>query len=73
MVMGNMIALPQLALGFAMLNTLNYNAYNEQLLPLWLVGIIIAVIGAIGLGIFFTRSIQGVRKTYKDDSEQDKS
>lgn len=51
--MGNMIALPQLVLGFAMLNTFGYNAYHIRLVPLWAIVLIIIVIGTVILGVFF--------------------
>ncbi len=71
LVMGNMIALPQLVLGFAMLNTFSYNAYQSQFVPLWLVAIIIMVLAAVSLGIFFTRGIRGVRGVSRDDPHQE--
>jgi uncharacterized membrane protein len=57
-IMGNMIALPQLILGFAMLNTFGYNAYQVRMLPLWVVVLIIAVAGAVILGAFFITAIR---------------
>ena len=59
-VMGNMLALPQLILGFAMLNTFGYNAYETRLVPLWTVVLIIAISGAVVLGVFFITTIRQV-------------
>jgi len=58
--MGNMIALPQLILGFAMLNTFGYNAYQTRLVPLWAVVLIIIIAGAVILGAFFITTIRKV-------------
>ena len=58
LVMGNMIALPQLILGFAMLNTFGYNAYQTRLVPLWAVILVTVVVGTVILGIFFITTIR---------------
>jgi len=52
-VMGNMIALPQLVLCFAMLDIFSYNAYEIHLIPLWTFALIVMGLGAIALGLFF--------------------
>jgi uncharacterized membrane protein len=66
LVMGNMIAIPQLILGFAMLNTFGYNAYQVRIVPLWAVVLIIAITGAVMLGAFF---ITTVRKVWLKDNK----
>ncbi len=66
LVMGNMIALPQLILGFAMLNTFGYNAYQIRIVPLWAVVLIIAIAGAVILGAFF---ITAIRKMWLKDNK----
>jgi hypothetical protein len=53
LVIGNMVALPQLILAFAMLNTFGYNAYQARLVPLWAVVIVVVIAGAIILGVFY--------------------
>lgn len=58
LVMGNMIALPQLILGFAMLNIFGYNAYQTRLVPLWVIVLIIIIAGAVILGTFFITTIR---------------
>jgi hypothetical protein len=55
--MGNMIALPQLILCFAMLDIFSYNAYQIHIMPLWVFALIVMGIGAIILGIFFMRAV----------------
>ena len=66
LVMGNMIAIPQLILGFAMLNTFGYNAYQVRIVPLWAVVLIIAIAGAVMLGAFF---ITTMRKVWLKDNK----
>ncbi len=59
--MGNMIALPQAILFFAMLDIFSYNSYEFRILPLWVIALIIMALGAVILGIFFIRTIRQVR------------
>jgi uncharacterized membrane protein len=59
-IMGNMVALPQVILSFAMLNIFSYNAYGAQIMPLWIFTLIVMVLGGIALVIFF---ILAIRKT----------
>ncbi len=59
--MGNMIALPQVILCFAMLDIFSYNSYQIHILPLWVFALIIMGLGGIILGIFFIRAMRQVR------------
>ena len=59
-VMGNMVVLPQLILGFAMLNTFGYNAYQVRIVPLWGVVVIVVTAGAVILGAFFISTIHKI-------------
>jgi len=61
--MGNMIALPQVILGFAMLDVFSYNSYQMHLLPLWVFALIIMGLGGIILGIFFVQAVWQVWRT----------
>jgi uncharacterized membrane protein len=47
--MGNILALPQLIILFAMLDILSYNAYQTHILPMWL--FLIIVLGLITAGM----------------------
>jgi len=58
---GNMVALPQIILAFAMLDIFLYNAYQIHLMPLWVFALIIMVLGGIILGIFFIKALGQVR------------
>jgi len=62
-IMGNMFVLPQIILGFAMLNIFSYNLYQIHLMPLWLFALIVMVLGGIILGVFFTRVIRQILRT----------
>ncbi|MFC2041041.1 DUF1648 domain-containing protein [Chloroflexota bacterium] len=61
LVMGNMVALPQIVLLFAMLDIFSYNSYQIHILPLWVFAVIVMAIGGAILGIFFVRVIRRVR------------
>ena len=56
--MGNMIALPQIILCFAMLDIFSYNSYQLHIMPLWVFTLIIMGLGGIILGIFFILAIR---------------
>ena len=60
LVMGNMIALPQLILAFAMLDAFSYNAYDVHILQLWIITLIVAFIGMIILGAFFITAVRKI-------------
>jgi hypothetical protein len=61
-IMGNMVALPQIILTFAMLDIFLYNAYRIHLIPLWVFALIIIVLGSIALGIYFRQAIRQFRR-----------
>jgi len=50
--MGNMVALPQIVLCFAMLDIFSYNLYQAHIMPMWLFLLIILGLATIGLGLF---------------------
>jgi len=56
--MGNLVALPQIILCFAMLDIFSYNAYQMHIMPLWVFALIIIGLGGIILGIFFVLAIR---------------
>ncbi len=63
--MGNMVALPQIVLSFAMLDIFSYNAYGKHFMPLWLFALIVMALGGVILGILFTIAIRRVLATGK--------
>ncbi len=60
--MGNMMALPQLVLGFAMLDIFIYDVYKIHIMPLWIFAVIVMAAGAIVLGVFFLRAARAARR-----------
>jgi uncharacterized membrane protein len=61
-VMGNMIALPQVILTFAMLDIFLYNTYEIRLISIWVFTTIIMALGVIILGVFFFQTIREARR-----------
>jgi hypothetical protein len=59
---GNMVALPQIILTFAMLDIFLYNAYQIHLISLWVFILGIMVLGGIILGVFFIQVLRQVRE-----------
>ena len=59
--MGNMVALPQIILFFALGDIFSYNLYGAHIMPLWLFALITIVLGTIILGIFFIRAFWRAR------------
>ena len=54
--MGNIIALPQLIIFFAMVDILGYNSYQTHFLPMWIVWLAILVLATLALaavGVWF--------------------
>ena len=60
-IMGNMLALPQIILLFAMLSVFLYNSYQITLIPLWVFSVIVIVAGSVILAIFFIRTARRLR------------
>lgn len=60
--MGNMMALPQIVLSFAMLDIFVYNAYRIHIMPLWVFAVTVMAAGAVVLGIFFLRAARAARR-----------
>jgi hypothetical protein len=61
LLMGNMIALPQIILAFAMADIFVYNAYQIHLPPLWVFAIIVMVLGGVVIGVVFVRAMRQAR------------
>ena len=63
LVMGNMVAIPQVILCFAMLDIFSYNSYQIHILPVWVFALIVIVIGAIVLTVFFYQTVRQAWET----------
>ena len=61
-IMGNLMALPQIILLFAMLDIFLYNAYQIKLIPLWVFALVVLVLGGVILGVYFIRTIRQSRR-----------
>jgi uncharacterized membrane protein len=61
-IMGNMLALPQIVLTFAMIDFFLYNVHQINLIPLWIFTLIVLILGLIVLGAFFIRAIRQSRR-----------
>jgi uncharacterized membrane protein len=73
LLMGNMPAIPQLILAFALADIFSYNAYDTHIMPFWLFALIILVLGAVVIGIFaipvFFRALRGMKSTSVNNEE----
>jgi uncharacterized membrane protein len=52
LLMGNLIALPQLLLCFAMIDIFSYNLYQRHIMPMWVFLLLILILVTIALGVF---------------------
>ena len=55
---GNLVALPQIILCFALADIFSYNSYQTHIMPLWVFALIIMGLGAIILGMFFISAMR---------------
>jgi len=60
--MGNIVALPQVVLVYAMISFFLYNAYQISLISIWIFTLIVMIAGLIILGVFFVRAIRQSRR-----------
>jgi len=59
--MGNLIALPQLLLCFAMVDIFSYNLYQGHIMPMWVFPLVILGLVTIALGVFLVYIFSRVR------------
>jgi uncharacterized membrane protein len=69
-IMGNMLALPQLVIIFALVSFFIYNAYQIKLISLWVFILIILVIGVIVLALLFMRAIRRARRRQAEINQE---
>jgi uncharacterized protein (DUF2062 family) len=70
LIMGNMLALPQIVIIFAMIDFFLYNAYQIKLISLWVFILIILVVGALVLAILFMVAIRRARRRQTKTSQE---
>ncbi len=58
LLMGNIIALPQIVLGFVMADIFSYNVYGVHLLPIWIFALIVMAVGGVIMAIFFISAMR---------------
>jgi len=62
--MGNMIALPQLIVCFAMADIFSYNSYQMHIMPMWIFLLIILGLATIALGLLLIVIFTRARRQY---------
>ncbi len=60
--MGNLVALPQLIIGFMMLDIFSYNLYQRHIMSMWVFLLIVLGLATIGLGIFLALIISKAKR-----------
>lgn len=68
--MGNIIALPQLIVSFAMLHIFSYNLYQRHIIPMWIFQLIILGMTVAGLGLFLALIISKARQQASDEARE---
>ncbi len=58
LLMGNIIALPQIVLGFVMADIFSYNVYESHLMSIWIFALIVMVAGGGIMAIFFISAMR---------------
>ncbi|MFC1901661.1 hypothetical protein ACFLX3_01860 [Chloroflexota bacterium] len=61
-IMGNIVAMPQLIIAFAMFDIFLYNIYQIHLIPLWAFAVIVIILGSMMLGIFLVQALRRFRE-----------
>ena len=67
--MGNLVALPQLIVFFAMLDILSYNSYQTHILPMWIFLLAILGLVTVALGVFVVFILLGARRAMSQPEE----
>jgi uncharacterized membrane protein len=67
--MGNLVALPQLIVFFAMLDILSYNSYQTHILPMWISLLVILVLVTVALVVFLVFILSRARRAMSHPKE----
>jgi len=67
--MGNLVALPQLIVFFAMVDILSYNAYQTHILPMWIFLLVILVLVTVALVVFLVFILSRARRAMSHPKE----
>jgi len=60
--MGNIFALPQLIICFAMLDIFSYNSYQIHIMPMWILLLIILGLATVMLGLFLALVMSTIKR-----------
>ena len=69
--MGNMLALPQIVVCFAMLDIFSYNSYQTHIMPMWIFLVIILGLATIALGLLLILIFSRARQQYMPKTKKD--
>jgi uncharacterized membrane protein len=61
-IIGNIVALPQIIIAYAMLDIFLYNIYEKAFPPLWVFAVVVMFAGGVILAVFFARAVAQSRK-----------
>ena len=61
-IIGNIVALPQIIIAYAILDIFLYNIYEKALMSLWVFAVAVMFVGGVVLAVFFTRAVAQSRK-----------
>jgi uncharacterized membrane protein len=67
--MGNLVALPQLIVFFAMLDILSYNSYQTHILPMWIFLLVFLGLVIVALGVFLVFIFSRARRAMSQPKE----
>jgi uncharacterized membrane protein len=67
--MGNLVALPQLIVFFAMVDILSYNSYQTHILPMWIFLLVILVLLTVALAVFLVFILSRARRAMSHPKE----
>ncbi|MEE8194401.1 MAG: hypothetical protein V3T73_02740 [Dehalococcoidales bacterium] len=70
LLMGNIVALPQVVILFVMLDIFSYNVYDLHLMPTWMFALIVMVVGGVFLAIFFIKAFIRLSKPADSTTQQ---
>jgi len=64
--MGNLVALPQLLLCFAIVDIFSYNLYQQHIMPIWVFPLVIVGLVTIAVGVFLASILPKLRGGQRD-------
>jgi uncharacterized membrane protein len=65
-IIGNVVALPQIIIAYAMLEVFLYNIYGKIFLPLWAFALLVMVAGGVALAVLLVRALTEAHRLKAD-------